>query len=715
MSLEVPVKVSPSENPPASKRSSKLPIIMLLIAALLGGSGWYYFVGRKPKVAMSVSLSAKGDFFPRGLWQVGAKQLLLYADGQAKLIDLNNRKERWSVKMPAQAGIDPAWQDGVNARFVKLQQWADELARTRATLKTEESIKAFNAEASKYHTELNATRAEAAHPRVIAPQASVGMPDGQAKHVLGGDRSAVDKLHQVVDAQVQILEDRVKKRAEKLDARKKSLDAKKASAKTELQKIAAKEEEVRYEAELAGQKKDQDELQKTKGAPAPASAEPGESGMDLAADFFGSNPMTAVCGDQVLLVEGSHAVAFDRASGAVKTDVRLAGPARQVFRTNDAVVVVASAGADAAQLTRLTSGAPPQSIYVHTGRHEYAFVSSDEGTAPNVQSERAEFSAAGNGLLRADIRLKEKKIKVRDAIKPGSDKELESAAGNAAAHSEDELKAVISLIANDAARLSGEAIERVDESSYEVTLRRPFDSSVPEWTGTLRGRVQLFSTPTLDLVTAGTTLLAFDRSNKKLWEATLGAPIPIRHSDEEWDALPPPWLESGDRLFFADGAFLNALHVKTGQVLWRLPSVGIRKLQIDSDGNLYVLSDNLKVEALSYASDASLRDTLPLTMKIGSADGKIAWQVEKYQDLWVSGKDVYVLRETKNAGDLENQVFDRSKAIEARIKIYKLSRGSGSPMWEWFQVRRPRAVEADQKHVALLFGDELQIIHSISW
>src|SRR5439155_3670934 len=139
-------------------------------------------------------------------------------------------------------------------------------------------------------------------------------------------------------------------------------------------------------------------------------------------------------------------------------------------------------------------------------------------------------------------------------------------------------------------------------------------------------------------------------------------PVPIRHSDDEWDALPPPWIESGDRLFFADGAFLNALNMKTGQVLWRLPSAGIRKLQIDSEGNLYVLSDNLKVEALSYASDASLRDTLPLTMKIGSADGKIASQVEKYQNLWVSGKDDYVLRETKNAADIENQVFDRSKA-----------------------------------------------------
>jgi hypothetical protein len=143
--------------------------------------------------------------------------------------------------------------------------------------------------------------------------------------------------------------------------------------------------------------------------------------------------------------------------------------------------------------------------------------------------------------------------------------------------------------------------------------------------------------------------------------------------------------------------------------------VGIRKLQIDGEGNLYVLSDNLRVETLTYATDASLRDTMPLTMRIGAADGKIRWQVEKYQDLWVSGKDVYVYRETKNPGDLENQVFDPKKAIEARVKIYKLSRGSGNPLWEWFQTRRPRVVEVDHKYVSLLFGNELQIIHSICW
>jgi hypothetical protein len=102
-------------------------------------------------------------------------------------------------------------------------------------------------------------------------------------------------------------------------------------------------------------------------------------------------------------------------------------------------------------------------------------------------------------------------------------------------------------------------------------------------------------------------------------------------------------------------------------------------------------------------------------MRVNSADGKIAWQVEKYQDVWASGKDVYALRESQNPHDIEEQVFNRDKVIPARVKLYKLSRKNGSPLWEWFQPRRAQAVEAQGKSVALLFGDELQIIKSICW
>ena len=723
MSLLVPTKQMPTDSPPVARRRIMLPVVLALIVSLLGGAGWYYFLGRKPKIAMTVALEVNGNTATRGLWSAGPGEMLRVGVGDVYLLDLASKKRKWTAQIPKSVPVDPAWQAAMNARFVRLQQWADELSRKRTALTDAAETKAFNAEAAKYHAELTAARAESAvpktHARPPAAPAAVTRNDAKPTYVFGGDRSAVDKLHQVADADAQILEQRMKKRAAKLDTWKVALDAKRANAKSELQKSAFKEDEARFAAEMAEQKNDQAALEKSGSAtkaPATTAATGTEADEPMPDGDFGTmSPKAAICSDRVWIVDGAHAVAFERSSGAVKADVRLAGAARQVFSEGDTVIIIASAGADAVQVTKLIGAATPQSSYIFTGRRECAFVMSDGSTTPTIQNVRTEFSAVGGSLLRAEIRLREKNLRTRAAIKPGSEKELESAAGSSAAHSTDELKAITSLIRNDAARLNGEAVEQVDDSTYDIVLRRPFEPEVPEWTGTLRGRVQVLSTPTLHLITAGTKLLAFDRANKKAWEATLGGPVPIHRGDDESGGSQQPWLEAGGRLYFADGAFLTAFDAKTGQVAWRLPSVGIRKIQMDGEGNLYVLSDNLHVETLTYATDASLRDSTPITMRINAADGKIHWQVEKYQDLWASGKDVYVLREAKNPADLETKVFDPGKAIEARVKIYKLSRGSGSPMWEWFQPRRPHAVEVQGKHVALLFGGELQVIRSIWW
>ena len=748
MSLQVPTKDIATFHPPATRRSLAVPIVLTLIVVLLGGAGWYYFFGRKPKVAMSVALEANGNAGTRGLWSAGPGEMLFATDGEVHLLDIASGKKKWSARMPKAVEPDPKWQESMNARFVKLQQWSDELARKRTGLTEADAIKTFNAEAAKYHAALTAARAEMANPqapgtsapggsahhtaattKVAPPVPAVPAASGGAKpgHVLGGDRSAVDALRPVVDANVQIVEARMKKRAAKLQSWRATLDAKKANAKTALQKSAAAEEEVRYAAELAEQTKDGDSLKKpgeksaahvAVAAVVPADEDKEDDGIGSDAFSFhddsgAAKPMAAICGDRLWIAEGSHAVAFERSTGTVKADVRLAGPALQVFSDGITAIVIASAGAEAVQVVRLGADAQPQSSYFSTGRRAHAFSMSQHSVTPGIQDLRTEFTAIGCSLLRVEIRLKEKRVTIREAIKAGSEKELESVADGAAAHSADELKALTALLRNDSARLRGETIEHVDDSTYEVALKRPFEPEAAGWTGTLRGRVQVFSTPTLHLITAGTKLIAFDRANKKLWEATLGSPLPIRRSGS--DAGSPPWLESGGRLFFADGAFLSAMDAKSGQIAWRLPGVGIRKMQMDGEGSLYVQSDNLSVETLTYVTDARLRDAVPITMRIAPADGKIRWQVEKYRDLWASGKDVYVLRETKFAGDLENQVFSAGRAIEARVKIYKLSRGNGSALWEWFQPRRPQAVEVQGKSVALLFGEELQVIRSICW
>ena len=99
----------------------------------------------------------------------------------------------------------------------------------------------------------------------------------------------------------------------------------------------------------------------------------------------------------------------------------------------------------------------------------------------------------------------------------------------------------------------------------------------------------------------------------------------------------------------------------------------------------------LQADIVAVRTDAALKDSL-LT--------------QKNQDI--------SLRETRNAEDMVNSVFDSSKAIECRWKLYKLSKRTGEPQWEWFQTRHPLHVESDGRTVGVLFADELQVIKSIA-
>ena len=66
------------------------------------------------------------------------------------------------------------------------------------------------------------------------------------------------------------------------------------------------------------------------------------------------------------------------------------------------------------------------------------------------------------------------------------------------------------------------------------------------------------------------------------------------------------------------------------------------------------------------------------------------------------------------ATQLGTPIFDGSKAIQCRWKLYKLNKRTGEAQWEWFQTRRGRQVAGHGRTVGLLFGDELQVLKSIA-
>ena len=652
----------------SEKAFSRLLKTVFAVIVLLGGGGlWYYTLGRKPKIALTVPIAGKTG--AASLHAVGPGEVLLVADGKAALYAMAGGAAKWSVALAAPAPAVPA-----------------PVPAAPAVVKV------------------------AAVPAVVAPEPEESVKLRKLPVLSTGEKAD------------QLLAKRTERRFAKLREWSAKLNAKKAALKTPLQIDAFNEEAKKYHAELA-EARAEAAAQK----PAAPAARGGVAASDDAGepafahgfarfDSFDEKTDVIADGGALLLLHGARARLLDRASGAVKKEIPLPGNFSRVLRGAGCAYAVAGTPDGARQVTRIgTVDGTAQSVKITGPRSEGRWHPKEAGrpAEPMTQALRTELSAGGGALLRCDVRLVEKKIAERTLATAANPSDaLEEADKKAATGWGSDAALYAKALAKDSAREDTGGRERTDESTYEVILTRPLDAGIPEVRATIHGHADIFSTRTLDLVAAGRTLLAFDHSNKKLWETTLAQPIadPGSARDDEDDdttaTAAQPCVEAGGRLYFFDSAFLTAFDLATGQPAWRIPAGGIRKLQSDGRGALYVSTGSAEFDP---------NGALPLTMKIEAQSGKILWKIERYQDCIVSGGDVYATRETRNSEDMVNATFDRSKAIECRWKLYKLSARQGEVQWEWFQTRRPRRVEADGKKVALLFANELQIIKSIAW
>ena len=640
--------------------------VFALVLLLVGAGVWYYTLGRKPKIALTVPIADKMS--TASLHAVGSGEVLLVGDGKAALYAMAGGAAKWSVAL-APAAATPAPAAPVGAKIA--------VAPAVAAVEPEEAVKLRK-----------------------LPVLSTG------------------------EKADQLLAKRTERRFAKLREWSAKLNAKKAALKTPLQIDAFNEEAKKYHAELAEARAEAAAAQKPVGnAPHGTAAAAVSDDADEPAfahgfarfDSFYERTEVIADGGALLLLHGARARLLDRASGAVKKELPLPGNFSRVLRGAGCVYAVGASPDGGRQVTRIgTADGAAQTIKIAGPRGEGRFRMKEAGlpAEPMTQALRTELSAGGGALLRGDVRLVEKKIAERTLATAANPSDaLEEADKKAATGWGSDAALYAKALAKDSAGEDNGGKERTDESTYEVILTRPLDAGIPEVRATVHGHADIFSTRTLDLIAAGRTLLAFDHNNKKLWESTLANPIadPGYARDEEDDdataTTAQPCVEDGGRLYFFDSAFLTAFDLTTGQPAWRVPASGIHKVQFDGRGALYVSTGSGEFDP---------NGALPLTMKVEAKTGKILWKVEKYQDCIVSGGEVYATRETRNSEDMVNAVFDRSKAIECRWKLYKLSAGKGAVQWEWFQTRRPRRVEADGKKVALLFADELQIIKSIA-
>jgi outer membrane protein assembly factor BamB len=183
----------------------------------------------------------------------------------------------------------------------------------------------------------------------------------------------------------------------------------------------------------------------------------------------------------------------------------------------------------------------------------------------------------------------------------------------------------------------GNTVEE-DESRYQVTIHSPDSTEAADWTGEVVGPPALFSLKTVNVLTAGKTVTVFDKTNKKLWQASLAYSVPAGtgvmnfggdFAGENSQYGEGPCVERGDTLLVFDQAMLTAFDLATGNVRWRLPSVGIAGLFFDDKGMLYVNSTTASPENIKYSRQIDIsQKTDTVFLKVDPRTGKTLWSVQ---------------------------------------------------------------------------------------
>jgi len=233
----------------------------------------------------------------------------------------------------------------------------------------------------------------------------------------------------------------------------------------------------------------------------------------------------------------------------------------------------------------------------------------------------SEFFSAGKNLVELRVKLLEAKVTYVQSIKPRGPSQLDNqtTAGSSASLIGEE-------ILNDLKRSQTGGVRPVDQSRYEVRLRRWIQAQPVEWKGEVTGAPFFFALATVDLVVAGQTLAVFDKENHELFESKLSYPVSERFTTGDLAGRLLPAAERNNTLYFFDQGVLTAFSLPAGEVRWRLPSFGISAIQFDAQGMLYVNSTTAGPEDIQYSDTVTFAKIPAVLLKLDAASGKILWK-----------------------------------------------------------------------------------------
>jgi PQQ-like domain len=336
-----------------------------------------------------------------------------------------------------------------------------------------------------------------------------------------------------------------------------------------------------------------------------------------------------------------------------------------------------------------------------------------------VENEVAHFTLIPSpyGCVEFAVRLLKSQMVTREAMKASSGKSALN--GNLSTANE---SAAANEILNEIQRSRGGSTVQEDESLYRVSLRRPDSTDAADWTGEVTGPPALFPLKTVNVLAAGKTLIVFDKTNKKVWQATLTYDVPVGNRDESEAASPfgeGPCVEHGDTLYVFDRAVLTAFDLATGNARWRLPTVGVVGLFFDDHGMLYVNTTTADPENIRYSRQIDITQKIQASLfKIDPRTGRTLWKTEPGGFIsYLSGEFIYTVQ-IYNPGDDENKMADLAGITPnpAHIWIRRINPRNGHVMWAYYQADKGAILNVRFKanSIELVFKKEVDVLKYLS-
>ena len=337
--------------------------------------------------------------------------------------------------------------------------------------------------------------------------------------------------------------------------------------------------------------------------------------------------------------------------------------------------------------------------------------STPRAAAPAMAPDSVAFVPAPHGFLQFSTRLLERKTVTRSAMKAPPTKSVLSGAltvGNTGEAANE--------ILNDMQRSRGGDVVEEDQSRYQVKLQSA--DGAEGWTEEVVGPPALFPLNTVNVVAGRRSIVVLDKHQHALWQRDLGYDL-LGAGPGAWDSQngrygQGPCVEHKGVLYVFDAGELTALDLATGNVRWRLPSVGVAGIFFDDQDNLYVNSTTADLDSIRFSRQIDITKKIhPEAFKIQASNGKILWRVQPEGLIsYVGGKFIYTVASyAPEEPDPDSQPLPETGfEPQPYVRIKRLNPGNGRPMWEWYDDRAPVDVQFDKNSIRLVFKREVMVL-----